>query len=175
MYEAFSYCRQVLVTSTLKKTAKTKRKHKARATKPTTQKLSQIAPNNRTMPNTPGRNQGETRRSDTPARSVPTAPSRSACLHTSAYVSIRQRTSAYVSIRQHTSAYVSIRQHLRHTHHFLKHTSAYASICQHTPAYVSICQHTSAYVSIRQHTSRGIHATFCHVTCTSLSPPDSRE
>jgi hypothetical protein len=29
-----------------------------------------------------------------------------ATLHTSAYVSIRQRTSAYVSIRQHTSAYV---------------------------------------------------------------------
>jgi hypothetical protein len=29
------------------------------------------------------------------------------CLHTSAYVSIRQHTSAYVSIRQHTSACAS--------------------------------------------------------------------
>jgi hypothetical protein len=43
---------------------------------------------------------------------------KSTCLHTSAYVSIRQHTSAYVSVRQHTSAYVSIRQH----------TSAYVSI-----------------------------------------------
>ncbi len=63
------------------------------------------------------------------------------CLHTSAYISIRQHTSAYVSIRQHTSAYVSIRQH----------TSAYVSMRQHTSAYVSIRQHTSAYVSIRPH------------------------
>ncbi len=45
------------------------------------------------------------------------------CLHTSAYVIIRQHTSAYVS---------SIRQ-------------------QHTSAYVSIRQHASACVSIRQH------------------------
>jgi hypothetical protein len=38
-------------------------------------------------------------------------PPRSPPLHTSAYVSIRQRMSAYVSIRQHTSAYASTRQH----------------------------------------------------------------
>jgi hypothetical protein len=47
------------------------------------------------------------------------------CLHTSAYVSIRQLTSAYVSLRQHTSAYVSMRQH----------ASAYVSTRQYTSAY----------------------------------------
>jgi hypothetical protein len=59
---------------------------------------------------------------------------KSTCLHTSAYVSIRQHASACVSIRQRTSAYVSMRQR----------TSACVSIRQHTSAYVSIRQHTSA-------------------------------
>ncbi len=36
--------------------------------------------------------------------------SRHVCLHTSAYVSIRQHTSAYVSISQHTSAVVKSRE-----------------------------------------------------------------
>jgi hypothetical protein len=58
----------------------------------------------------------------------------STCLHTSAYVSIRQHTSAYVSTRQHTSAHVSTRQH----------TSAHVSIRQHTSAHVSIRRLASA-------------------------------
>jgi hypothetical protein len=99
---------------------------------------------------------------------------------TSAYVSVRQHTScgssargspitcmhtsAYVSIRQHTSAYVSIRQH----------TPAYASIRQNTPAYVSIRQHTSAYASIRQHTSAYVmreqrEGLACAARCTEVN------
>jgi hypothetical protein len=93
---------------------------------------------------------------------------RIAVLHTSAYVSIRQRMTCCccaleevqrlaVRMREHTPAYASIRQHT--------YPSAYVSICQHTleeverlsllprVASVSIRQHPSASVSIRQHPS----------------------
>jgi hypothetical protein len=66
------------------------------------------------------------------------------CLHTSAYVSIRQHTSAYVSIRQHTSAYVSQRWHVPSPCGVMRVMSVWCLL-----AYVSIRQHTSAYVSIR--------------------------
>jgi len=67
-------------------------------------------------------------------------------VHTSAYVSIRQRrhlceqrgaaaTSAYVSIRQHTPAEAPVRA--ARSGRFRYHTSAYGSIRQHTPAYAS--------------------------------------
>jgi hypothetical protein len=88
-------------------------------------------------------------RTDSPPRTL-----RSAFVHTSGYVRIRQDTSGYVSrlssrnallcvreyvsIRQHTSAYVSIRQQT-----LLQERSALRS---------GIRQHTSAYVSLRQQT-----------------------
>ena len=76
----------------------------------------------------------------------------SACVITSAYVSMRQYTSgsersplpptACLFTSQHTSACVSVRQGV--------------SMRQHTLADVSIRQHASAYVSRRQHTSADV-------------------
>ena len=67
---------------------------------------------------------------------------RSAPVHTSAYVSIRQQTlrprlAELLCIRQHTSAYVSIRQQ---------------ALLPRLAQLLCIRQHTSAYVSIRQQT-----------------------
>jgi hypothetical protein len=75
------------------------------------------------------------------------------CLHTSAYVSIRQLPSFDDTDRDRTSndqsstvlAYVSVSQH----------PLAFVSICP-PQTRAQLCLHTSAYVSIRQHPSANV-------------------
>jgi hypothetical protein len=73
---------------------------------------------------------------------------------------LRQRCCCVRQLCLHTSAYVSIRQHMRGLPPaplalLLRagDVPAYVSIRQLTSAYVSIRQHTSAYVSIRSSSS----------------------
>jgi hypothetical protein len=70
------------------------------------------------------------------------------CLHTSAYVSIRQHTYAYVSIRQQGEAELGVLAHCLRYVSRRKHTSAHVSTRQHTSAY-GVLAHCLRYPHIR--------------------------